>query len=611
MKKRRWIIAVLVGVFVVLLKTTGPYVFVVNSVPGKISLTNVDRRMLAEEAVERIGPVSDDVRGQVLGHFADRNTDTLAFDNRSGVVHLTRTILANLSLHRHIERSNQLLQKIQVWGNAGSSWGLNKAGDYDFALIWMTSVLYEFGDDESILYPESKKYLLDVLLTEEGRLKLFVPRSGGLVFDTENHLLMREGSRYLKNQWLKAHGDASPSVDNDHNGLGDWLEAHLNYLRLRGTYEYNSTPYVVYSVLPLMNLTDYAESKVIRRLAEAILDNIALRFAYGSYGGRQCAPFRRQMKYAGDPSLRLNRFGRLVQFRLDPSTHHNDLLVFSSMIHDYHLPVGVYERLANRPDEEYYALFAHEQKGSPEIYSGGRSYLLSAGGAYRGNWAKVIARPIALLLEDDAGKLSETIHINGVGDWKTWNMTGVHRRFAAARGTVVVPQRYGCEIVSGWNVLRANDGVTVAFYQGAELAMLAVVPDSQATDDDLVRMLQEENPFPEQSGQFNWPVAIAPGDIKTITFDIDAPADQWVITAVDQTLPSAIRATSFEDWPFMLLIMDSCQDVGHFVEDFSVGGEDLFGQAVGFSGKIGDGSAGFGGDKHSGGDVVDVEVQFP
>jgi hypothetical protein len=34
---------------------------------------------------------------------------------------------------------------------------------------------------------------------------VMVPRTLGLARDTENHLLMTEGSRYLKNRWLALH----------------------------------------------------------------------------------------------------------------------------------------------------------------------------------------------------------------------------------------------------------------------------------------------------------------------------------------------------------------------------------------------------------------------
>ena len=42
--------------------------------------------------------------------------------------------------------------------------------------------------------------------------------------DSENHILMTEGSRYLKNQWLKKHGNDDPKFDNEINGVGEKLK---------------------------------------------------------------------------------------------------------------------------------------------------------------------------------------------------------------------------------------------------------------------------------------------------------------------------------------------------------------------------------------------------
>lgn len=551
MKKRNRILltAAVAGIIGLVLKAAGPYLLVANAIPGRIPLTAEDRYTLLNGTVERIEPVRESIRDQVFREFADQPTDALILNERSGVVHASRTILANFMLDRDVDRWNQLLQKIEVFGNAGSSWARNRNADYDFALIWMIAILYEFGDDEAILHPASRDYLLNILLTEEGRLNRMVPRTGGLVFDTENHLLMREGSRYLKNQWLKAQGPVPARLDNDRNGLGEWLEEYLNHIRLKGVYEYNSTPYVVYTLLPLMNLADYAESETIKRLAKSIADNIALRYSYGSYKLRQCAPFRRQLKHAENPSLRLNRFGRFVQFQLDPAAHHNDTLVYASVLHGHTLPTETYERFAEPAKEEYYAIFAHEQKGSPEIYSGGPNYLLSAGGAYRGAGAKVISRPIALLLDDTGDVLDDCIHIRGKGSWKQWNMTGVHRRFAVARGSVFIPESLGHSAVPGWNVLKPNDDITVAFYQGGGLAMLAVLPDTEMPLSDVQRMLEASNPMPEQVNQFHWPAAFAPEGIEVIAFNPDAGPETWVISSVNGEAPAPMTTHALDNWP--------------------------------------------------------------
>ncbi len=51
--------------------------------------------------------------------------------------------------------------------------------------------------------------------------------------DTENHLLMTEGARYLKNRWLALHGSTDPRHDNDANGMERWMLALLRSLNSR------------------------------------------------------------------------------------------------------------------------------------------------------------------------------------------------------------------------------------------------------------------------------------------------------------------------------------------------------------------------------------------
>lgn len=524
-KKRLFTAMVAVMVPCIILAVAGPYIVVPNSIPGQATLSDQDRQDLLNNSVRRVEQVSLDRQQKALSIIADADMGKCALNTRDGIVPLARIILANLSLNQKIDQCNQLLRKIVVWGNSGCSWALNKEGDYDFAAIWMTTILYEFGEMEDVLYPETRKYLLDVLLPDKGRLDRMVPKTLGLIFETENHFLMREGSRYLKNQWLKSHGNTSAKYDNDKNGLGRWLERYLNHMRMHGLYEYNSVPYLSYSLLPLMNLADYAESETIRKLAEAILDDIFDRFADGSMNLGQCAPFRRQFRYAESQSLGLNRCRSLVSFWQDENFRKPDHLELAAVVHGYTLPVKTYKFFQERPDSDYYKIFPHYQKGSPEIYSGGKNYLLSAGGAFQGNLAKVISRPTALLLDDDARELKDCIHLKGHGDWKTWNMTGVHHRFAVAKGTVFVPEKYAFKIQPGWNVLKANDDITVAMYQGQEVAIILVVPDCRYEQDQLKQMLAEHNPSLVKTNTFNWPGEIAPDKVESITFDINAPLD--------------------------------------------------------------------------------------
>jgi hypothetical protein len=137
-------------------------------------------------------------------------------------------ILAKLAMRLQIAEVNSYLMQQLPQRRSGSTWWLHKEGDYDFTLSVLTVILYLFGDKPDVLFPETRGHLLAKLLIEDGAdVRLKVPRSLGLVRETENHLLMTEGTRYLKNRWLQLHGDTNPRYNNISNDLESWL---LNYL---------------------------------------------------------------------------------------------------------------------------------------------------------------------------------------------------------------------------------------------------------------------------------------------------------------------------------------------------------------------------------------------
>ena len=121
---------------------------------------------------------------------------------------VSRILLAKLMIKQDIAKVNETILKLRVWGNCGSSWALNKNGDYDFSLVILTTIFWKFGEQEDLIYPETRDHLLNVLLSEEGnKFKYKTPKTMGLIMDTENHMLMTEGSRYLKNRWIRLHGN--------------------------------------------------------------------------------------------------------------------------------------------------------------------------------------------------------------------------------------------------------------------------------------------------------------------------------------------------------------------------------------------------------------------
>jgi hypothetical protein len=127
--------------------------------------------------------------------------------------------------------------------------------------------------------------------------------SYGRIPETENHMLMIESSRYLKNQVLieyyHEHGMAADAAEFEgHQAkLRAWLLERMQDVMEEEFEEYNSRPYQRYSLSALMNLHDYAEDPAmsLRVASQMVLDRQLAKYVVSSSQGRRYAPFRRQL----------------------------------------------------------------------------------------------------------------------------------------------------------------------------------------------------------------------------------------------------------------------------------------------------------------------------
>ena len=214
-----------------------------------------------------------------------------------------RVLLARFITRDRLPETNAFLRTLLPRGVVGSKWALNPGGDYDFSLTVLTTILWLHGNDPAVLYPAAREHLLKVLLTQEGgNFVTTAPRTLGLVRETENHILMTEGSRYLKNRWLHTHGSTSPRHDNLANGLEGKLLGVLTEPAVNGLYEFNSQPYIAYTITALLNLEAFG-SEAVRAATRTALDTLNFAYALGSYRLRHYPPFRRNYGYAASPSL--------------------------------------------------------------------------------------------------------------------------------------------------------------------------------------------------------------------------------------------------------------------------------------------------------------------
>ena len=467
--------------------------------------------------------------------------------NRKGTVQ--NILLARMMLKKDIPEVNQTLMKFKVWGISGSTWALNKKGDYDFVLTNLTTLLWLFGEKEDILYPETREYLINILLSEEGgNFRYAVPYSLGLLKDTENHILMTEGSRYLKNRWLMLHGNTNKKYDNIRNGMEDKLLAFMNEMRVNGLYEFNSLPYIGYTLVGLLNMEAFGSERLSAKARE-VIDYMNWCYALGSYQLKHYPPMRRRYEKAYIQKLLTDYHSAFIKSWLSFSP----VVKFDADVSkaEIHALMGVC--IPYQPADEviktifgkgtgYFVQLGHGKNSCPEIYSAGKHFLLSAGGANRGEKSIIVARPICLFLNDTASVLANVFHLAGPGDdFKQWNNTGVYRHFACAAGPVKIPA--GLKPVQNkneWAVYQMNDSVSVAVYSSGKLGIMAITENQNPVDflENIVRLNSDR---PKLDHQFTMP------DGTKIEYDVNSPKDSWVIRAINSKPVDRI----YDRWPLI------------------------------------------------------------
>lgn len=488
---------------------------------------------------------SSELTKEIISYWATKATEDWIGGEKVGVKN-ARIVLGNFAAGTRIAEMNAYLMKQRSSGTAGSRWWLNPKGGYNFNTMACTPILYLFGDRPEILYPETKEHLLNNILTIQGdkftRRVPYLP-----IQDSENHILMAESSRYLKNQWLRKEGNKLPGFDNKSNGVEVGIIDFLREICEHGMYEFNSDPYLGYSYCSLLNLNEFAESKEIKALTRKILDHINWQYAMASYKFKHFPPYRR-------------KFGNKFKTNLDSDYHTVMLKVWASLYQDtlkFDVNRGQHHALwasllSYRPSdkvmkwtlekpEPYFVKIGHGYNSCPEIYSGDRDYLLSAGGANQGKNSLIMPRPICLFLDDEASELKETFHMYGPGnDLLKWNNTGVYKDFACTKGKVQIPKGKVAVAKSGkWSVFNISNHIFLAVYSKPELGIMAIV-QSKSGAEALQSILNKNFVEKELETRFNHPN----GDM--IEYDLNSPNNEWIITQVNHN-PVHRR---FENWPF-------------------------------------------------------------
>ena len=470
----------------------------------------------------------------IINEWAEKDLPT--WDKDGAKVTAPRILLARLVKGIDIDGVNDYLlnEATEAWSESGSTWFLRTEGDYDFTEVPLTAILYKFGDNPDILYPETKEHLLHTLLIESGdEVRFYVPGSFDIVPDTENHILMTEGSRYLKNQWLRDYeGETDPIYDNETNGVEDFLYDYIDELIGAGLFEFNSIPYSGYTITALLNLEGFASERLSEKARE-LLDTIMYKFALGSLDMRRCVPFRRQPEKAGTTTFEEDDASIIARVWANIDEPGFEILPIASRLHQAFLasvmPYRVPDRtmaLIKTKDSPYFVQLGRGPLASPEVFSVGSGYLLSAGGVSREATSDIVARPTTLILSDDETDYTNCFHIPGSGDYTTWNNTGVYRNFACGNAPVVVPAKADLSARDGDWCVYELESLLIGVYSNAteQLGLLVLFPDYAGTASQLATDLAAANPNDEDLFEtFVWP------DGNTISYDPNAPKGTWAI----------------------------------------------------------------------------------
>lgn len=430
-----------------------------------------------------INPVS--FLGDELKTFSNKNHIVYS-DKFKDTILDVRVVFANLLLGKNIDQINTDIQKYTAWGTTGTSSILNKKGDYDFSEIQWINIVYYFKEKPEILYPTTAQHIINFLIIDNGfKPKLKAPKTLGIIRETENHILMKEASRHLKNQWIFTFQNQNEKYDNSKNGMDDFLISHLQEMLKTGFFEFNANPYISYTIEALLILREHTNNTEIKKLCTQILDAENWQYALGSFNMKKYSPFRRRMSRVSITNLDGDRHGALM--KIEWAKYHkiplseaqlsccfDKTLVLATS--SYILPAQTASFLFNKPNA-YYAKIGHGLKSSPEIYFGTPKFLLSAGGLRFGKKSQIVPRPTTLFLNDNANEINDCFHIVGKGVLNRWNNTGVYQNFAVGNQPVNIPTQYPVyEKIGNWDVYKTEEEnpVFVCVYSSINFGVIYV-----------------------------------------------------------------------------------------------------------------------------------------
>jgi len=472
-----------------------------------------------------------DIHDSIIEHYARLPLPDHKFAGQTDAI---RRVLAKLVQKREVPEVNAFLMTLKQWDDHGTTSVFHPSGDYDFTEITFCSLLYLFGDKPDLLYPATREHILQYLITNSGdKVSLRMPAFKALMRETENHILMGEVSRYLKNQWLHEHGDTAYVYDNRRNGIEKWMLNHLEEKFKGGFYEFNSDPYAGYSMQALLTLYSFTHSDTVRHSANKLLNEVMYEYSLSSINESRYTIFRRQIHRAGELPFDGDPVSSIVRvlvsrkngekFKVKAKEHGIITLLLHYRLNDE------LTALITGTKKDYFARLGHGRMGAPEIYKGGNGYIMNAGGMQRGIASQLAPRPEMLLLNDHVGNRDSCFYICAKGKMHHWNNTGVYRSFACADHAVHIPPQYKPALEKdGWQVYHDPAGkLNIFTYSTKNLGLLYVSEDRSKSDAQALEALMLANKDLNLKKEFSLPGS------GIVTYNLHTPVNRWIIKSVN------------------------------------------------------------------------------
>lgn len=473
----------------------------------------------------------------IINHWANQPIPDW---HSEGKVSAPRVMIAKLMKGNANNEVNEYLVGKTPWGKNGTDWALNKHGDYDFSEVPLQWLLQLYGNDREKLTAPAYDNLLNRLLTHSGnKPHQITPGSLGIMRETENHILMGETSRYLKNQWLHEHGDTSWLYDNERNGLNAWWMALLNQKLEKGFFEFNADPYSGYSITALLTFHTFCHSAQVKAKCTAVLDEVMLKYAYGSLELKRYPPYRRRYErvkrrsFDSDPItdivvMLLSKEKQIATSILPTKQHYHHCLI--ALLSDYRIPDATASLMLHKK-ENYVVQYGHGKRAPGEVYSGGEKCLIGAGGSMFTMLSQQAPRPITLFLNDGVRNIDSCFHIDGKGKRPNWKMTGVYRNFGVGAHAVSIPEHYTAKDSSGhWKIFEpyASDAsFHVLVYSTKKAGLIYVVDNDNLSAQMRLQQTIEQNKKQKQSKTFVY----SNGDV--LSYNLCAPKTKWIIKSMN------------------------------------------------------------------------------